>query len=100
MNIMTKLLPAVWLDGTEKKIAGMRALALLVNAPTRGQLDPVTDPKARISALRVAPLGRAKADVPRRQTSAPSAPQTLITSRCCGTCRAAALGNAAELHHR
>jgi len=52
----------------------MRALAQLANGLTRGQPDPVTDPKARISDRRVTTLECAKTDVPRWQTSAPSAP--------------------------
>lgn len=48
MNMIAELSPAEWLDETEKKIAGVRALTQLVDGPTPGQPAPVTDPRAWI----------------------------------------------------
>ena len=46
MQMFAKLSPDEWLDGMEKKVAGMKALRLLVEGPGSGNADPVTDAKA------------------------------------------------------
>ncbi len=45
MQMFAELTPDDWLDGRERKLAGVNALRVLVEGPGAGKSDPITVPE-------------------------------------------------------